>query len=167
MSARAAWRLESLGFTQVFRYTAGKADWLASGLPSEGTQAGIPRAGAVARRHVPTCGLADRVGDVRERVRAAEENVCMVVNDRGVVLGRLRGQALQAGPRAPVESAMEEGPATIRPNTPLEGIARRMHERKVGSIVVTDSDGRLIGILYRKDADRQLEQLQAAGKGGV
>src|SRR6266542_3593380 len=29
LSARAAWRLESFGFTQVFRYAAGKADWFA------------------------------------------------------------------------------------------------------------------------------------------
>ena len=31
MSNRAAWRLESLGFTQVYRYTAGKRDWFAFG----------------------------------------------------------------------------------------------------------------------------------------
>ena len=33
LSARAAWWLESLGFAQVLRYTAGKADWAAYGLP--------------------------------------------------------------------------------------------------------------------------------------
>lgn len=32
MSARAAWRPESLNFTVAYRYTAGKADRLASGL---------------------------------------------------------------------------------------------------------------------------------------
>jgi hypothetical protein len=32
MSARAAWRLEGLGFPQVRRYTPGKMDWLAGGL---------------------------------------------------------------------------------------------------------------------------------------
>lgn len=37
MSARAAWRLEQLGFERVFRYTPGKADWAAAGLPMEGT----------------------------------------------------------------------------------------------------------------------------------
>jgi hypothetical protein len=35
----AAWRLESLGFAQVYRYTPGKADWLANELPVEGQQA--------------------------------------------------------------------------------------------------------------------------------
>lgn len=165
MSARAAWRLESLDFTQVFRYTAGKADWLANGLPSEGTQATIPRAGDVARRNVPTCGLWDRVDGVRERVEAAEEHVCLVVGDAGVVLGRLRGEALAADSEATVETVMESGPTTIRPNTPLEAIAKRMHERKVGSIIVTDSDGTLIGILYRRDADRRLADAPSAGRG--
>ena len=41
MSARAAWRLESLGFANVYRYTAGKSDWFASGLPRAGTLAGF------------------------------------------------------------------------------------------------------------------------------
>ena len=35
MSPRAAWRLESLGFARVYDYVAGKADWMAAGLPTE------------------------------------------------------------------------------------------------------------------------------------
>jgi len=31
LSARAAWRLETMGFQEVYRYTPGKADWLAAG----------------------------------------------------------------------------------------------------------------------------------------
>jgi hypothetical protein len=37
MSPRAAWRLEASGFSPVYDYTAGKADWLAADLPFEGT----------------------------------------------------------------------------------------------------------------------------------
>ena len=43
MSARAAWRLETLGFTQVYRYTAGKMDWFANALPIEGKKKDAPR----------------------------------------------------------------------------------------------------------------------------
>ncbi len=68
MSARAAWRLETLGFTEVFRYKPGKADWLANGLPTTGTEANVPRVSQVIRRDVPTCHLGERVGTVRERV---------------------------------------------------------------------------------------------------
>src|SRR5947209_3912316 len=35
MSSRAAWRLETLGFTTVYRYVAGKIDWMAAGLATE------------------------------------------------------------------------------------------------------------------------------------
>src|SRR5262249_36215240 len=127
MSARAAWRLESLGFTQVFRYTAGKSDWFAAGLPSEGTRASVPRAGDVARRDVPTCRLTDRIGDVRGRLPATAEPVCVVVNEAQVVLGRLRGPALAADPQLTAEAVMESGPTTIRPNELLADLSRRMH----------------------------------------
>ena len=87
MSPRAAWRLESLGFTQVYDYAAGEADWFANGLPREGRDASIPRVGDVADREVPTCQLDDHIGDVRERVRATGWDTCLVVNDERVVLG--------------------------------------------------------------------------------
>ena len=38
MSPRAAWRLESIGFTRVYDYVAGKADWGSFGLPLQGTK---------------------------------------------------------------------------------------------------------------------------------
>src|SRR5579885_3909134 len=98
MSARAAWRLETLGFTRVYRSQPGKADWLANGLPTEGTQANVPRAGQVTRAGVPTCHLGERVGDVRSQVQVAGWEMCLVVTDDNVVLGRLRGKALQDDP---------------------------------------------------------------------
>ena len=50
MSARAAWRLESLGFSQVYRYTPGKMDWLARGLPREGAAAAVIQADDLVRQ---------------------------------------------------------------------------------------------------------------------
>ena len=44
MSPRAACRLETLGFAEVYDYVAGKADWLGRGLPREGEKAREPRA---------------------------------------------------------------------------------------------------------------------------
>jgi CBS domain-containing protein len=72
------------------------------------------------------------------------------VNDKGVVLGRLGREALDADPETVVEAVMEPGPTTIRPNLPLESILKRMRG-KMESRVVTTSDGELVGILYRKD----------------
>ncbi len=161
MSPRAAARLESLGFTQVYDYVAGEADWLAFGLPTEGTNVEAPRAGQVARRDVPTCRLTDRVGDVRGRVQATGWDQCMVVDEHGVVLGRLRGDAFDGDPNLTVETVIEAGPATVRPSEPLDALTKRMRDRQVGTIVVSTSDGVLVGILRRADAERQLDELDS------
>src|SRR2546426_3159536 len=106
MSPRAAWRLESLVFADVYEYVDGKLDWMAAGLPTEGTNAQQPRAGDVARRDVPTCQLHECLGDVRQRVTAAGWDACVVVNDERVVLGLLRAAELGRDPALRIEEAM-------------------------------------------------------------
>ncbi len=156
MSPRAAARLETLGFTQVFDYAAGKADWTSTGLPTDGTEAAQPRAGAIARRETPTCRWPDRLGEAQDRAQDADRNVCIIVDDDGVVLGRLRGSNLQGDPELPVASVMEEGPTTVRADLGLQEATDRMRLRRVGSMLVTTPEGRLIGILYREDAEEAL-----------
>jgi hypothetical protein len=56
MSPRAAARLEALGFTQVYDYVAGNADWGSFGLPLEGRRSSSTRVGAHVRTDVPACG---------------------------------------------------------------------------------------------------------------
>ncbi len=94
MSPRAAWRLESLGFTQVFEYVAGEQDWFAYGLPRAGKLAAEAHAGELARPDAPTCRPIDRIGDVREQGRGVGWSACVVVNEERIVLGLLREQAL-------------------------------------------------------------------------
>src|SRR5919197_692581 len=127
MSPRAAWRLESLGFREVYDYTAGKLDWLAAGLPTEGTAARLPRAGDVARKDVPTCSVEERLGNVRDRVRAAGWDACVVVNEERVVFGLLRTAELAGGDAdARIEKVMRPGPSTFRPNVPIAEMAQYM-----------------------------------------
>jgi Mg/Co/Ni transporter MgtE len=128
------------------------------GWPREATAATVPNAGEAARRGTPTCALEDRLGDVREKVLAVGRHVCIVVNDAGIVEGRLRGRALDKTPEATAEEAMEIGPTTIRPNEQLGPLVERMHKRGVRTIIVSDLKGQLVGILYRDDAERALEQ---------
>ena len=154
MSPRAAWRLESIGFTQVYDYVAGKAGWGSFGLPLEGTMG--PRAGEHVCTNVPTCQLEERLRDVQERVRAAGWNTCIVVNAAGVVLGRLGRRALGSEDDLAVEEAMSAGPSTVRPNITLESIVARMRKQNLTSVLVTRSDGTLVGVLRRGDAERQL-----------
>src|SRR5687768_6680406 len=118
MSPRAAWRLEAIGFAPVYDYVGGKADWGAAGLPREGTAAGAPTAADAARADVPTCSLEAELVEVRSRVAEADWEICVVVNDAGVVLGRLGHRALQEASAGTVEEAMTEGPGTVRPGAP-------------------------------------------------
>ena len=154
MSPRAAWRLESLGFQEVYDYTAGKQDWSAFGLPVEGKAAEQPRALDVMRTDVPTCHLDDRLAEVRPVVEKAEWNVCVVVNDERIVLGLLRAEQLASGDEKTAEEAMRPGPSTFRPNVPIEQMAEHMHmiEHDQESAPITTPEGRLMGMLRRQDA---------------
>ena len=160
MSPRAAWRLESLGFAQVYDYVAGKLDWLAAGLPTEGSNARRPRAGDVARRDAPTCGLDERLGDVQPRVRAAGWDACVVINPERVVLGLLRARELEADPGLRIEQAMRPGPSTFRPHVAIVEMAGFMGDHDLTSSPITTSDGRLVGLLLREDAVRAAEHGQ-------
>jgi Mg/Co/Ni transporter MgtE len=152
MSPRAAWRLESLGFGDVYDYVAGKLDWMAAGLPTEGTNATRPRAGEVARKDVPTCGLKERLGSVRERVRQQGWDAVVVVNEERVVMGLLRSKELDSDSDLLIEQAMRPGPSTFRPFVRMEEMAHFMVEHNLESAPITTSDGRLVGLLLQRDA---------------
>ena len=154
MSPRAAWRLESLGFEEVYDYPAGKLDWLAAGLPTEGTNADQPRAGNVARREVPTCRLEEAMTTVRDRVSVAGWDACVVVDQEGVVFGLLREKELGQGGDGPAAAAMRPGPSTFRPHVPIAEMARYMVDHDLPSSPITTSDGRLVGLLKVEDAVR-------------
>ncbi len=149
MSPRAAWRLEALGFEQVYDYVAGKAAWGAAGLPREGRAASEPSSGDAADEHVPTCQLEEGLQPVRERVRATGWQQCIVVNAQRIVLGRIGRRGLGSDQDASVEDAMDEGPSTIRPNVPLAQTLNRLEQQDIQTALVTMSDGRLIGVIRR------------------
>ena len=160
MSPRAASRLESLGFTKVFDYVAGKADWAVAGLPREGRSAGRYRVIDVVRRTVTTCGLAARLGECEGRAEVGGKDMWIVVNDENVVLGRLRGAAFDGDPSTPIEQVMEPGPTTIRPDVLLRDIIERLHRARVDSILVTSEAGRLVGILHKDDVEWALGEIE-------
>ena len=159
MSPRAAWRLDSLGFEQVYDYVAGKADWGSAGLPLEGENPSDTRVGAYVRADVPTCLLNERLRDVQQRLGETGWDTCFIVNEQRVVLGRLGRTALRSQADASVEEAMTPGPSTIRPSARLEPMVERMRKQNLTSLPVTTSDGRLIGVLPREDAERAVQRL--------
>lgn len=155
MSPRAAWRLESLGFTDVYDFVPGKAAWLAMGWAAEGDLAGDPTVGALARS-VPVARLGETVGDAKRRCAETGLDLCLVVNEAHIFMGRLRERSLQEEPTVPVEQAMEGGSSSVRPSESLNALAQRMDKRKISSVVVTDLKGRLVGALLLEDAQQAL-----------
>ncbi len=162
MSPRAAWRLESLGFGKVFDYAPGKLDWVSAGFPVEGTAAGIPNLGTVARRDGPTCRLEEQISAVKARLASDPTSPCVVINDRRIVLGLLRSDAIKADGSKTVEEVMLSGPVTFRPNVSLEEIDQYLSDHKIRQALVTTSDGELIGLASADDIHRGLSKPAAS-----
>ena len=154
MSPRAAWRLESLGFGEVYEYRGGKLDWMAAGLPTEGTNAKRPRAGSLARADVPTCRLDERLGDVRDRAREQGWDAAVVINSERVVFGLLRAKELDLEADQQVSQAMRPGPSTFRPYVLADEMATYIRDHELENVVITTSDGRLVGLLRKGDVSR-------------
>jgi CBS-domain-containing membrane protein len=155
MSPRAACRLEALGFTELYYYGAGEADWLARALPTEGDEPRPRRAADLLRDDVATADLHERIADVLPRVHASPYGFALVTGSGGVLLGRLRRAALEGDRAATAEQVMEAGPSTIRPDTEAAALARRLRERELTTAVVSDPDGVLLGVVRLVDLEQE------------
>jgi CBS domain-containing protein len=155
MSPRAAWRLEDLGFADVAHYAGGVADWMASGLPIEGTMADDLHVGAVARQDAPTCAPRDTIAHVRRMLEGSPWTTCFVVNEQRILLGRLaEGDLRDADAQSLAEEAMRPGPVTYRPDFQADQLLDVMEQRDIAVVPVTTSEGVLVGAVRREDLDR-------------
>jgi CBS domain-containing protein len=143
----------SIGFEQVYDYTAGKADWGSFGLPLEGTEGGETRVGAHVRSDVPNCRTDDRLQVVCERLDETGWDTCFVLDDEGVVLGRIGRRAIRSREDITAEQAMTPGPST---SARLKDVVERMRRQNLTNLPVTTPDGRLLGLLTRPDAEAAL-----------
>ncbi|HYR41777.1 MAG TPA: rhodanese-like domain-containing protein [Terriglobia bacterium] len=158
LSARAAWRLESMGFQEVYRYTPGKADWLAAGWETEGTEAKKVRIRQMIHKEVPTCSLRERLEDVKAR-RRPNQDLCVVVNDRNIVVGLIQGEIWDANPLSRVADVMQPGPQTIRPDLEPKDAQKLLRHYEGPNAIVTTSDGELLGLIKiaQKKAQKEHE----------
>jgi rhodanese-related sulfurtransferase len=152
MSPRAASRLDGLGFEHVYDYMPGKVDWLARGLPREGENATEPRAIDFAHRDAVTCRPDEPLGQVRRRMNASPYGFAFVLGDGGVLLGRIRKTALKGrDPSVHAATTMEPGPSTVRANAAPVPLRQRLKRDNLTTAVITDPDGRLLGLVHRDD----------------
>jgi hypothetical protein len=54
----------------------------------------------------------------------------------------------------PLKELDRETTAKLKRDVPVGKMAERMRERGTHTVLVTTSDGRLVGLLYREDAER-------------
>lgn len=148
----------------MYDYEGGKLDWLAFALPAEGTACPDPTIGSVARRDVPTCQLHEHLRDLGARMSEGW-TWCAVVNADGVLLGRIRRRALADSPAAMAGDVMDAGPSTYRPSVPASEMLETMTKGRFERAFVTDSDGRLLGLVGRQDLEAALAAGAAAGRG--
>jgi rhodanese-related sulfurtransferase/CBS domain-containing protein len=152
MSPRAACRLATLGFTHVQDYAPGKVDWLAHGLPAEGTHAKLPTAGSLTRQDAATCALDCSVADARRAIADSPYGFALVLSPQDVLLGRVRRSALDGLADADrIEPILEPGPSTIRPHLLLEELHRKLRGSAVHTLIVTRPDGTLLGVVRGDD----------------
>jgi CBS domain-containing protein len=149
MSPRAAWRLEAAGFGPVHDYAAGKADWLAADLPFEGT---AQLAGMFTRRGIATVGEQTTAADALRLLDAQGFGPVVVINQAGVVMGAAYRDQLAGAPEgAAVGTVMRVGVSTVRPSEDAPALAGRMGQRGVTRVVVTRSEGTLVGLFFAAD----------------
>jgi rhodanese-related sulfurtransferase len=150
MSPRAAASLAQLGF-EVYDYALSKVDWMAHGLPMEGTAAARPTAHSFVRHDVATCTLADRAGDVKQSIDASPYGFALVLAD-SVVLGRVRRSALEAADaESTADLLMEPGPSTSRPHTDPADLAAKLDGSGANTAILTTPEGELLGVVRRSE----------------
>jgi Mg/Co/Ni transporter MgtE len=147
MSRRAAARLEGFGFDNVCVYIPAKQDWLAFGMPIEGTLATTRTAATAAVEDVPVCRTEEKLARARSRAEAAHREECVIVNGDRVVLGLLTSEMWQANGDLPVEQVMDPAPLTFRPHMTWQSVVEKMRDQKASVALVTRPDGKLIGLL--------------------
>ena len=76
----------------------------------------------------------------------------LVLNEAGVVMGAAYREGLAAAPgEAAVGTVMRFGVSTVRPSEDAAALVHRMGQRQVTRVVVTRSDGTLVGLFFAED----------------
>jgi CBS domain-containing protein len=144
-------------FRESLYFKPGKADWLAHGLPairenqSEQSLTVMDRM----KGEVPTCRLDEPLGQIGTRAQQRGFSVCAVVNQHGIVLGLIGQNDWDSDPTASAEQLMASAPTTLRPSASLEKGKETLEKSDRGAVLVTDSDGKLLGAFLGNAAKNQ------------
>lgn len=96
-------------------------------------------------RNVPTCRIDEPLDQVRQRAEQRGLSFCPVINEQGFVLGVVEQDDWNSDPTASAEQLMKSV-TTLRPNSPLQSAGETLEKSGRGGVVITNSDGRLLGL---------------------
>src|SRR5207302_1184914 len=94
----------------------------------------------------PTARLGDKVGDVARRAEASGHDIAVVITAGGVVLGIVDPEALEDSSSVRVEEVMRPGPATYRPDVPVQELVEKLAPKHLRQALLRDD----------QDVDRRL-----------
>ena len=120
-------------------------DWLARGRDYEGD---ADLVGRHLNADVARCSPATPADEVRAHVE--REGICVVVNDAGVVFGAADARSLAARQGATAEDLMRPGISTVRPSEERAKLDDRLAGHNLQRIVVSDVEGKLLGLYSRQ-----------------
>jgi CBS domain-containing protein len=107
-------------------------------------------AGDIARLRVPVVSPNDSLERARELADAAQWDMAVVVSDRGIEswLGpdRLQGKGT-------VGDSGGSAPVTVSADEDIERVAERLDGEDADRALVTDEEGRLLGVVFRADIE--------------
>jgi CBS domain-containing protein len=96
----------------------------------------------------------DRVGALRRAIAHSPYPFALVTGRDGMLLGRVRASELDGAVDRPVGELMEPGPSTVRPHRSAGELARNLAERDLHWAIVTNPEGRLLGVVSRRDLEQ-------------
>ena len=92
----------------------------------------------------------------------ADVDLCLVLDKRGVLLGRIDGVPEGAGPHAAIGDVMRLAPGTTKPDTFLHDAIDEIRSSRFQSTILTAREpheaGRYLGLLFLSDTERVLEE---------
>ena len=104
------------------------------------------------RRGVATVGERTTAAEALRLLEAQGFGPVVVINRAGVVMGAAyRDQLAGAAGEAAVGTVMRFGVSTVRPSEDASALAGRMGQRGVTRVVVTRSEGTLVGLFFAAD----------------
>ena len=107
-------------------------------------------AGDIARLRVPVVSPDDSLGRARELADAVQWDMAVVVSDRGIE-SWLGPQELQG--EGTVGDSGGSEPVTVSADEDIERVAERLDREGADRAVVTDEEGRLLGVVFRSDME--------------